>query len=655
MLLSKYHIGSILFVCIHWMPLSAASLVPSGELACTQAKSLISDTPSVLLDLQSSHPNKRIVKVNNVVEFTDALSGTASTILLAYNGTFSFDYALCEGRQCPNHIEKFGTDKNASIVINRDVRIVGERGPMCERPIVHLSRKDSAAMWVVRQGNVEIRGIHFLGAADTEKNRSSSQDGYSAILVIRSVEAADRLLIVDNEFNEWTGAGVDVQSLHDVRSVAEYQNDWPRPTEADGDKLRIERNYFHHNAREGTGYGVGISGGAHAWILGNLFSFNRHAVASSGHAFAGYTAKFNYLMEGGYRDGVGSIDPGFYNQHFDVHGTSLNDPGYGESAGDRFLIANNTFRGAQSYYLTKTRPAFLLRGQANSWARFNDNVLVHGSESDAISLKGLYIPSGSASQPTLPAPAPFYKLSIAGNKYGTDNVNRMLVGDFDGDGRSDLLLTNGTAWWISRNMERHWEFLHASSKLSDSLAIADVDGDGVDDILFKEGASLKYLPRGSGEPRVFALLPLHLADASIQTLAINGGKVVLLDKNGAVYQKNGDQWLPLKGIATDISIDSDGSIWATNKLGNIYKYAGNRWIKMPGSDGARVSAGGGQVWLTNTVGKIYKWSGFKWDQMPGSSAQNISVRNNGTVFLTNTAGLNYKWNGSAWTKLSGDF
>lgn len=652
---NKYHFWTFLIICLHWAPLPAVTLVPSGELACVQNKSLISEPMMAELDLQSSRPNKRIVKVKNVTEFTEALAGTVSTIVLAYNGSFNFDYALCAGLQCPNHIEKFGTDTNASVVINRDVRIIGERGPLCERPIVHLPKKESAAMWVVQQGNIEIRGLHFLGAADTEKNRSSTQDGYSAILAIRNVEALDRLLIIDNEFSEWTGAGVNVLSPHNVRTVAEYQNDWPRPTEADGDKLRIERNYFHHNAREGTGYGVGVSGGTHVWILGNLFNFNRHAVASSGFAYAGYTAKFNYLMQGGYRDGVGIVDPGYYNQHFDVHGTSTSNRGYGGTAGDRFLIANNTIRGAQSYYVTKTRPAFLLRGQANSWARFNNNVLVHGSESDAISLKGLYLSSSSSSQTPLPAPAPFYKLSIEGNKYGTDNVNRMAVGDFDGDGHSDTLLTNGTAWWISRKMERPWEFLHASSKLSDSLAVADVDGDRIDDILFKEGAQIKYLPGGSGEPKVFAVLPPHLADASIQTFVFNNGKVALLAKNGAVFRRNGDQWQPLNGVATDVTIDSDGFIWTTNKQGNIYKYAGNRWIKMPGSDGVRISAGDGQVWLTNTVGKIYKWNGLKWNQMPGSNAKDISVSNKGTVFLTNTAGLNYKWNGAMWTRLPGDF
>ena len=649
MLLSKQGIGILLFGCLQWVPLTAASQVPGGELACVQSKNSIVELQIAEFDFQDARPNKKTVKVNNAGEFIDALAGTAHTIVLAYKGKFDFSYVLCDGIQCPDHIQKFGTDKNLSAFINRDVRIIGERGPLCQRPTVHLTKKDSAAMWVVRQGEIEIRGLHFLGAADTQKNRSSSQGGYSAILAIRAVDTPGKLLIIDNEFSEWTGAGVDVSSPHDVRTVAEYKSDWPRPTEADGAKLRIERNYFHHNAREGTGYGVGVSGGTHVWILGNLFNFNRHAVASSGYAYAGYTAKFNYLMEGGYRDGVGVIDPGFYNQHFDVHGTSLSDPGYGGSAGDIFSIANNTVRGAQTYYATKTRPAFLLRGQVNTLARFVDNVLVHNSESDAIRLKGLSI--SSSTSPSVQATAAAYKLLLAGNKYGVDNAKRIAIGDFDGDGQSDFLLTNGTAWWISRNTERPWEFLHASSKLSSNLLIADVDGDGIDDILFKEGPTIAYLPKGSGSPKVFAVLPPYLVDAPIQTLAINGRNVALLAKNGAVFQKKGDQWMSLSSKAVDVAIDADGSIWTTNPSGNIFKYAQGRWIKMPGSDGARISAGAGQVWLVNTVGKIYKWDGFKWRQTPGSSAKDIFVSPKGDVFLTNTVGLVYKWNGSSWTVL----
>jgi hypothetical protein len=632
--------------------------VPSGELGCVRTLTGISDIAESAAGRDSS------VVVHNVSEFQDALkNSTISTIFLAYDGNFNFAIVR---------------DQYAGVIINRSVRIIGERGLLCERPIVRLNNgNDEGAMWKIAQGNVEIRGIHFIGAADTDRNRSSSQPGYSAIFAIRAVESKERLLIIDNEFNEWTGSGVHVVGKHGDLIWEKYSTDWPRPTEADGDMLRIERNYFHHNAKDVTGYGVQVDGGIHPWILGNLFTLNRHAIESSGCAYAGYTAKFNYVMEGGYKQDVGLIDRGYYNQHFDVHGCKddngngeSDDSGYDGYAGDRVLIANNTFRGNQTYRVINTRPAFLFRGKANSWARFNDNVAVHGSAGAAIKVKI----SPSDSEPFAP-----YNLSQTGNQYGVDNVNQMLMGDFDGDGRSDLLLTNGTAWWVSRNTERPWEFLHASSKISENLAVSDVDGDKIDDVLFIEGAAIKYLPRGSGSPKLLATLPADSIGLSIKSVAVNGKSVYFVNKTGKVYQLKNNEWQLLRKDGRGITVDSDGTRWLIDKSGRIYRYDGESWRRMPGGNGLRISAAGGQVWLINTGGKIYKWGGSRWNQMPGSDATDIAVSNNGSVLQTTKIlvpdrspsvprpsvpsvrnykiekGPNYKWNGSSWTELSGDF
>jgi hypothetical protein len=655
--------------------------VPSGELSCVHTSARISDMIVSPIRRNSS------VVVHNVNEFQDALrKNTISTIFLAYNGNFSFSLNLPAMEPTPNNDEFRGA------FIDRSVRIIGERGPLCERPIVRLNNENvSGGMWVIRRGNVEIRGIHFIGAANTESNRSSSQVGYSAIHAIRAVETKERLLIIDNEFNEWTRSGVYIVGKHGDLIWEKYSTDWPRPTEADGDMVRIERNYFHHNAKDGTGYGVQVDGGIHTWILGNLFTFNRHDVESSGCAYAGYTAKFNYVMEGGYREEVGYIDRGYYNQRFDVHGCKdgngngeSDDSGYGGNAGDRFLIANNTIRGDQSYRVINRRPAFLLRGKANSWARFNDNVVVHSRAGKAIGVKI----STSDSEPFAP-----YNLSQTGNQYGVDNVNQMLMGDFDGDGRSDLLLTNGTAWWVSRGIiERPWEFLHASSKLSENLAVSDVDGDKIDDVLFIEGAAIKYLPKGSDSSKLLATLPADSIELSIKSVAINGKRVYFVNKTGKVYELKNNQWNLLREDGKEIAVDSDGTRWLIDKSGHIYRHDGESWRKMPGSDGLRISAGGGQVWLVNTEGKIYKWGGSRWNQMPGSDATDIAVSNNGSVLQTTKIlvpdrspsvprppapsvpspsvpsppvpsvpnykierGPNYKWNGSSWTQLSGDF
>jgi Tectonin domain len=641
----------------------ASAQVPSGELSCA-------NTPSSIPGGIARTPIRRnsSVVVRNASEFQDALkNSTISTIVLAYSGNFDF---VLSPMNVPN-------GELTGAIINRSVRIIGERGPFCERPIVRLNNgNERGAMWTITQGNVEIRGIHFIGAANTERNRSSDQRSYRAIFAIRAAESKERLLIIDNEFDEWTFSGVHVVGEHDVLTFAEYADNWAKPTEDDGDRVRIERNYFHHNAKDGSGYGVKVDGGIHAWILGNLFTLNRHAVSSSGYAYAGYTAKFNYVMQGGYRQGEGLIDPGYYNQHFDVHGGT--STGYGGNAGDRFLIANNTIRGNQTYRVTETRPAFLLRGKANSWARFNDNVVVHTRAGKAIKVKI----STTNSEPFTP-----YNLSQTVNQYGVDNVNQMLMGDFDGDGRSDLLLTNGTAWWVSRGIiERPWEFLHASSKLSDNLAVSDVDGDKIDDVLFIEGVAIKYLPRGSGSPKLLATLPADSIGLSMKSVAVNGKRVCFVNKVGKVYELQGNQWLLLRNDGKDITVDSDGTRWLIDKSGYIHMHDGSNWRKMPGSDGLRISAGGGQVWLVNTVGKIYKWGGSRWNQMPGSEAIDIVVSNNGNILLTTKIlvpdrppsvprppvpsvprppvpsvaeykidRLNYKWNGSSWTKLAGDF
>ena len=672
----------VLLLCAIQPPALAQSLVPSGQLSCvrtklglhqlatsvTASKPESAQGPMVVLPqtwvfpTAAEQPTAPAVqtRVSSTAEFLEALDGTADTIVLAYQGQFNFDYQLCQEPgsavlvMCPNHEKTYGTDKNVGALINRSVKIIGERGPLCERPVVHLKRSDdSAALWVVRGGNVEIRGIHFRGPANTDKNRSSGQPGYSAILAMRPAHPRERLSIIDNEFDEWTMAGVDVLGEHDVRSYAEYLPEWPRPTEADGDFLRIERNYFHHNARENAGYGVAVSGGVHAWILGNLFAFNRHDVSSSGFAYAGYTAKFNYLMEGAYKDNSSTL--GHYNQHFDVHGTAPFDngktSGYGETAGDRFLIANNTIRGAQTYTVLNTRPAFMLRGKANSWARFDNNVLVHADAGDAITVKV------SRSNPEPFAP---YNLSQSGNQYRTDNVNRLMTGDFDGDGRADLMLTNGTAWWVSRNFEQPWAFLHASSKLSHELVVADVDGDRIDDVIFKEGASLKYLPRGSGNPTLLATLPPGATDVSMDTVVVHGKKLCLINREQKIYCRKGDSWAGMSDKRVrSLAFDGREAAWITTTSGEIYRNAINSgdssWQKMRGSDGARIAAGGDQVWLINTAGLIYQWRNLKWVQTPGSSGKDIHVTQDGRVVtLNNTVGLAYRWNGTQWDRLQGD-
>jgi hypothetical protein len=382
---------------------------------------------------------------------------------------------------------------HTGLPLRSGVSLVGERGMLCNRPTLFDDNHEAPALFELSANNVRVEGIHFRGPA--AGNRSAEQPYVHAIRVkVDRAQALGRgILISDNEFNEWPGAGVTIKSMMSRRTPAEYDPAWPRPTRADADQVRVERNFMHHNARDGGGYGVTVDGGAYASVMGNVFDFNRHAVASDGYAHTGYIARFNYVLQGGFMQG------NFWNQHFDVHGTNDSDgndvsTGYGGSAGEYYEIAFNTIRGKQTYYQgLKTRPSFMLRGKPTEGARFDANVDVHDDLDAAVSLKSDKGDTGWGEDQGK------FNFSATGNSFGADYSGELAAGDFDGDGRTDAFLATGTAWFVSRAAVEPWQLLHGSTKRTAELAFADIDNDGVTDVIWRapDGA-LGYLKSGAG-------------------------------------------------------------------------------------------------------------------------------------------------------------
>ncbi len=71
----------------------------------------------------------------------------------------------------------------------------------------------------------------------------------------------------------------------------------------------------------------------------------------------------------------------------------------------------------------------------------------------AVRLKG-----GSDGSLVPPLP-PKFNLTLQGNRYDTDYSTEIASGDFDGDGRTDVFVGNGTAWFFSRGGSEPWEYL----------------------------------------------------------------------------------------------------------------------------------------------------------------------------------------------------
>lgn len=396
------------------------------------------------------------------------------------------------------------------IVLRSGVQLVGERGELGRRPLLYSDDLDTYAMFAIRNPDVCVEGLRLAGPSGSP--RKAEIDPF-AIKVSEdpALFAGDPepVVIADNEISGWPGGAVEAHGtvvFPDREGPKGY--DGPRITRETASKVRVERNYIHDNAKDGGGYGLAVGGSAYATATGNVFEFNRHAVTSGGHAFSGYFARFNYILEGGYKYG-----DGYYGAHFDVHGT--HDPGHwvGGEAGEYHEILNNTVRGEQEYHCFQghfcdVRPALALRGRPSDGVDFIGNVVAQDSD-DAVKLR-----AGDDGRLNAQHPGTF-RLHSRGNDYDADYSKEVAAGDFDGDGRTDVFLANGTGWFFSRAGVRPWEFLRPSNKRVRKLAFADIDNDGATDVVYRDPAgAVGYVKSGAAAQ----LTPLTSAPVPIGEL-----------------------------------------------------------------------------------------------------------------------------------------
>jgi hypothetical protein len=443
--------------------------------------------------------------------------------------------------------DEFGNCVNTpmrDLPLKSGVQVVGERGALGSRPTLRVGDGTfDHSLFQVTGFGVLVQGIHFRGpkpAADHAKRGPY-------VHAIQVVEDFDQklgrnVLISDNEFDEWPGSGVSLTGARVSVTPKDWDPAWTKPEPKDAELVRVENNYFHHNAMDGGGYGVVVGGGAYGTVIGNVFDTNRHAVAASGQAYSGYVARFNYILQGGVMQGS------YWNQHFDVHGTA--DNGYGGYAGEYFDVSFNTIRGEQGYYGGfKSRPAWMLRGRPALGAFFNGNVVVHDDVDEAVSLKMEKNDTGIGEDEDA------HNFRDAGNKYDADYSKEVATGDFDGDGRTDMFVANGTGWFFSRAGLRPWEFLHASNKRTGELGFADIDNDKVTDVLYRDGAgNVGYLKGGRVDLKPLTTAPVPMKDLRFGDFDGDGLTDIFYTRNRQwmVWYGRTKQWTPVASSGASI-------------------------------------------------------------------------------------------------------
>ncbi|MBK7537978.1 MAG: VCBS repeat-containing protein [Myxococcales bacterium] len=501
------------------------------------------------------------------------------------------------------------------LLLPTGVQLVGQRGALGQRPTLRYT-SDASDLWgilVILGHHVRIEGLHLIGPAND--NRSGSQKVSTAILgnVDIARQRGLHVVVADNELEHWTFAAYALANELSYRSTSGIDQRVPRQAPEDVGLVRFERNYVHHNHRNGAGYGVNLGGGAYITIEGNVFDRNRHAVSAGGLPFSGYTARHNFVLQGGYTES-GFLGIDYWNQHFDVHGTASD--GYGGLAGEHFLIEHNTIRGEQD-----GRPAFTLRGRPSLGAYFRNNVVVHDDLDEAVSLK-----TWSGSTGIGEDQAAFNFHPEPGNTYNTDRIGELATGDFDGDGRADVFLATGTGWFISHGGDSEWRFVRASTLVRSELAFADLDNDGKTDVAWRDASGWIVFARGGGAAQEYlATSPVPISELRFFDL---GG-----DGKTDLFRVSGAQWLLWERTT--------GAWTVINWLGGtINELRFGQFDPYPGIDVAMATGG---YWQFSSAGRsAWRPLNTAWQTSLSTTAA-IDVDRDGRTDLVFREGSQWKW------------
>jgi hypothetical protein len=315
--------------------------------------------------------------------------------------------------------------------------------------------------------NTRITGLTFRGATGgiSTNTKKSGAIGLNTT----------KLSFVDhNELLHWTSEAVEVKGTVDGVACRPPHARAPDPT------AMILRNYIHENARQNAGYGVSTSNGGIALVQGNVFEYNRHAVASTYDAYNEYFAYDNLILPSAPTQFAAAGFIEFVTHDFDAHGSNRGSiPEYtGGTAGDYYDIGWNTFTASKSDFLHSVfvfgvRENFNLRGTPCSGARYHDNVS-RQSEGDSVSDHS----TG-------------HSLVKWGNVYNApDPLAQLGYGDFDGDGHLDSFAATGAGWYLRSGGTAPWAFLRRSSTRLPDLILQDRDGDGRTDVTYTLGNTI---------------------------------------------------------------------------------------------------------------------------------------------------------------------
>lgn len=414
------------------------------------------------------------------------------------------------------------------LLITDGVTVRGDRRGARLGPELALEYRQIMNLFQTSGNDIRISGLRLRGGNHFQSTCGCEADFQSNGVVINETQKSNgvvleedfkaqhsRIVVDHNDIYDFTWRGVFVGAGDP--EAPEFCYERPPASETRPNVVQVSRNFLHDNLVQNKGYGVNANSGAFPLIEGNTFWNNRHAIAGTNSSpYTGYRAWSNIVLD----DIPVQVLPGgipFLTHDFDLHGTGYN--GFCGIAGGYTEVAGNTFLGTgfeidPIFGIGLSRTNFEVRGVlCGDGVDFRNNISLQ-SEEDTIELvEFFYDPPFSTCVQDID------KVRIAQQPYqfnSTNPTNRLGVGDFDGDGRTDLFLATRTAFYYSPGGEAEWRLL-ASGRTDPirTLLFGDFDGDGRTDVIGKNGANINVSWGGAGEWERLNAVPAPITDLAV--------------------------------------------------------------------------------------------------------------------------------------------
>jgi hypothetical protein len=131
----------------------------------------------------------------------------------------------------------------------------------------------------------------------------------------------------------------------------------------------------------------------------------------------------------------------------------------------------------------------------------------------------------------------------------------MVVGDFNGDGAADLLHATGATWRVSYSASASWATLNTSGVTKASMRIGDFNGNGADDVFIVSGTEWRISEGASGGWQTVATSGAALSDLLVGELDGLAGKDILMADGYNWKYSSGARahWIQLRSSAVPAS------------------------------------------------------------------------------------------------------